>query len=293
MSNIVPFNKNLALYVSQKVVKLQIPEVVNGLSSLELKIAKAGVSTPITLMGENDLKNDLPNILLRIAVKMGIRDCEISQAVDVFKFVVDYYSSLSIAEICLSFELSLVGALDDFLPKDREGNPDNKHYQQFSLEYVSKILNAYQKKKGIIWNVVNNLLPMETFTISEEQQRKNDIFFNEKIVREFYLFKEKSKKPEFLMSWLVIERLKKFNLINIPLPTGISEEHTERAINDVKFNRKPIHSMERMRILNDLKNGKIDDLINQWAGSMQEDDFVIQIFEDLISKNIKIEEILK
>ena len=55
-----------------------------------------------------------------------------------------YYSSLTLSEIKLAFEFAAVGKLDNYLTKNKDGSADKAHYQTFSVDYVSRILNAYK-----------------------------------------------------------------------------------------------------------------------------------------------------
>ncbi len=59
-----------------------------------------------------------------------------------------YYPYFTLKDFRLAFELSVTGELDDYLPKNKDGQPDRSHYQNFSVEYVCKILNAYKAKRG-------------------------------------------------------------------------------------------------------------------------------------------------
>ena len=59
----------------------------------------------------------------------------------------------------MAFEMSLTGELDDFLPKNGNGQPDRNHYQQFNAEYVCKILNAYKGRRAAVFKKAYGAIP--------------------------------------------------------------------------------------------------------------------------------------
>ena len=56
--------------------------------------------------------------------------------------------------------------MDDFLPRDKQGNPDKNHYQQFNSEYLSKILNAYKRKQNVVIDKAFKALPDSRITFT-------------------------------------------------------------------------------------------------------------------------------
>lgn len=70
-----------------------------------------------------------------------------------------YYPSLSLKDVNLAFEMAVAGALDDFLPRLKDGTADRNHYQRFSAEYVCKILNAYVSRRGWVMKKAYGQMP--------------------------------------------------------------------------------------------------------------------------------------
>jgi hypothetical protein len=81
--------------------------------------------------------------------------------------VLKYYTDLSKSDVKLAFELSLIGELDEFLPKIN-GVADRNHYNRFSPEYSMKILNAYRKKRLSVQKKVESVMPEKTVPTAEE-----------------------------------------------------------------------------------------------------------------------------
>ena len=90
----------------------------------------------------NDLIN-LSKCLQGCAFDVGIKDpIEESNLVRITEFIQRNYLDLSIEQISLAFEMALTGKLD----LDQN---DLEHYQQFSMLYISKILNSFKELQTI------------------------------------------------------------------------------------------------------------------------------------------------
>ena len=75
----------------------------------------------------------------------------------------------------MAFELATTGELDDYLPKDSQGNPDKKHYQQFNADYFAKILNAYRRKQNGVIHKAYKALPEPKKELTPQQIRQFEI----------------------------------------------------------------------------------------------------------------------
>lgn len=65
-----------------------------------------------------------------------------------------YYGWMTLRDFRLAFELTLTGELDEYLPKGKDGQPERGHFQNFSAEYICRILNAYkQRRRGVLAKV--------------------------------------------------------------------------------------------------------------------------------------------
>lgn len=73
-----------------------------------------------------------------------------------------YYSDMTLADIKMAFELATTGELDEYLPKDKQGNPDKNHYQQFNADYFAKILKAYKQKQTDVIDKAYKAIPEKT-----------------------------------------------------------------------------------------------------------------------------------
>lgn len=167
-----------AIEIRRKMV--QLPEVAKALNPVEKYILAASTKTQISEIDDKTLVDKLANILKYIAMDIGfiipqdIEDWQYIQAriLDILK---RYYSNYTLSDVKLAFELATTGELDEFLPKDKHGNPDKNHYQQFNADYLSKILNAYKRKQSVVIDKAFKVLPEPKGEMTPQQIRQFEI----------------------------------------------------------------------------------------------------------------------
>lgn len=167
-----------AIEIRRKMV--QLPEVAKALNPVEKYIFAASTKTQISEIDDETLVVKLANMLKYIAMDVGFiipqitEDWQYIQArtLDILK---RYYSNFTLSDIKLAFELATTGELDEFLPKDKQGNPDKNHYQQFNAEYLSKILNAYKRKQNVVIDKAFKVLPEPKTTFTPAMIREYEI----------------------------------------------------------------------------------------------------------------------
>lgn len=181
-------NVALAIYNPQPGTKaieirrqmVQLPDIAKALTPVEKNIFAASTKTQISEMDDGVLVSKTAQMFRFIAMDVGYiipqneNDWAYIQTrlVDILK---RYYSNLTLADIKLAFELATTGELDDYLPKDSQGNPDKKHYQQFNADYFAKILKAYKQKQTDVIDKAYKAIPEKNNEISPEQIRRFEI----------------------------------------------------------------------------------------------------------------------
>lgn len=163
-----------AIEIRRKMV--QLPEVAKALTQVEKYVFAASTKTQISEMDDATLVGKTKQMFRFIAMDVGyiIPQDETDWAyiqtrlVDILK---RYYSYLTLADIKLAFELATTGELDEYLPRDSQGNPDKKHYQQFNADYFAKILGAYRKKQNEVVGKAYKALPEPKKEITQEEKR--------------------------------------------------------------------------------------------------------------------------
>lgn len=155
---------------------LQLPEVAKSLSGVEKYIFAASTKMQIADIDDGTLIEKTGQMFRFIAMDVGYiipTNSEdwtyiCTRLLDILK---KYYSQMTLADIKLAFELATTGELDDYLPKDSQGNPDKKHYQQFNADYFAKVLNAYCRKQNQVIGKAYTALPEPKKELSPEQIR--------------------------------------------------------------------------------------------------------------------------
>ena len=164
---------------------LQLPEVAKSLSGVEKYIFAASTKTQIAEIDDGTLVAKTGQMFRFIAMDVGYiipTNSEdwayiCTRLLDLLK---RYYSQLTLSEVKLAFELLITGELDDYLPKDRDGNAERKHYQQFNADYFAKILNAYRRKQNGVINKAYKAVPEPKRELTPEQKR---YYHNETVAR--------------------------------------------------------------------------------------------------------------
>lgn len=181
-------NVALAIYNPQPGTKaieirrqmVQLPDIAKALTPVEKYIFAASTKTQISEMDDGVLVSKTAQMFRFIAMDIGYiipqneNDWAYIQTrlVDILK---RYYSNLTLADIKLAFELATTGELDEYLPKDKRGNPDKNHYQQFNADYFAKILKAYKQKQTDVIDKAYKAIPEKNNEISPEQIRRFEI----------------------------------------------------------------------------------------------------------------------
>lgn len=178
-----------AIDIRRKMV--QLPELAKALNPVEKYIFAASTKTQISEMDDSVLVSKMAQMFRFIAMDVGYiipqnkNDWAYIQTrlVDILK---RYYSYFTLADIKLAFELAISGELDNYLPKDSQGNPDKKHYQQFNFAFFAKILNAYKALQNEVIYKAYNVLPQpnilshtESHDIKRYRQNRNRHIFLE------------------------------------------------------------------------------------------------------------------
>lgn len=90
----------------------------------------------------------LAQLAISVSKDLGFKSIDDDEIRGFVRIIQQFYSELSATEIGLAFDMMLTGHLDNYLPLDKNGQPDTSTYGMFSVAYITKILNAYKKKKA-------------------------------------------------------------------------------------------------------------------------------------------------
>ena len=178
---------------------LKRPEVMQALEPIERAVFIASTAKTIEEYGSGELAAELATALKWIAKDIGYRVTDEADrqymVVRTAEILKRYYRNFTIKDFRMAFEMAITGALDEFLPRGRDGQPDRGHYQQFNAEYVCKILNAYKARWGWIMKKANEAVPRHTETIPEDEKTAGRRRIKKELVEAFLQYKYRGRMP--------------------------------------------------------------------------------------------------
>lgn len=120
-------------------------------------------------------------VLNQVCEDVGIKGgADSSKVARVINFMMKYYKDFTIRDIADAFDLLLAGELDEWLPKNSKGQPEKAHYQEFSIEYITRVLNAYRKMNIARAPKAKALLPEKLWS-PQDIKKVHDEYLNELI----------------------------------------------------------------------------------------------------------------
>lgn len=199
---------------------VELPEVAKSLSGVEKYIFAASTKTQIAEIDDGTLVAKTGQMFRFIAMDVGYiipTNSEdwayiCTRLLDILK---KYYSQMTLADIKLAFELATTGELDDYLPKDNQGNPDKKHYQQFNADYFAKILNAYRRKQNGVIHKAYKAVPEPKKELTPEEKQ---YYHNQSVARCREVFLQYKYTGRFVLGvtggMLIYDWLRKLGFAN-------------------------------------------------------------------------------
>lgn len=295
-------NVALAIYNPQPGTKaieirrqmVQLPDIAKALTPVEKYIFAASTKTQISEMDDGVLVSKTAQMFRFIAMDVGYiipqneNDWTYIQTrlVDILK---RYYSNLTLADIKLAFELATTGELDEYLPRDSQGNPDKKHYQQFNADYFAKILGAYRKKQNeVIGKAYNALLePKREMTPEQKRYYHNRRESRNRMI--FLRYKYTGKISfEFGDEMFVYEWLRKFGFAD---EVEATEDDRKQAF--AKYmHRAAIGMVNQYTAFNVRKKGIDSPEIDFTAYEVARKKEIIRAFDRMIAEEIQIDNYL-
>ena len=199
---------------------VELPEVAKALTTVEKYIFAASTKKQIAEIDDETLIAKTGQMFRFIAMDVGfIIPAEQNDWAYICTRLLDllkrYYSQLTLSEVKLAFELLITGELDDYLPKDRDGNAERKHYQQFNADYFAKVLNAYCRKQNQVIGKAYTALPEPKKELSPEEKR---YYHNQSVARCREVFLQYKYTGRFVLGvtdgMLIYDWLRKLGFAN-------------------------------------------------------------------------------
>ena len=191
----------------------QTPAIVDKLNPIERSVFLASTAKVAQEYDDRELAATMADTLKWVAKDIGIRDTESPDwKITIVRFVQilkRYYPLFSVKDIRMAFELMVTGELNDYLPKDRYGNPDKEHYQMFNADYLCKILNAYREYRKAVINKAAGMVPKPVKQTNEAENRYYRNQTRKDTIAAFLFFKYRGYMPELspIMEMLAYQEL--------------------------------------------------------------------------------------
>jgi hypothetical protein len=287
-------SNNFRALAERRADMIMRPEVLEILNANERIAANAGTKLPIRVLmnteeDEQRLIRTLSALFQALCNMLGIKDQLTKEdAYSFYDILKTYYSDLTPDEVKIAFEMMMIGQLDTFLPKDKFGEPEKRHYQSFSIEYITRILGAYRKYRDKIWGKCYQLLPETTEVSQEEKHRfKRDLI--ESIHTEYAKF-IKGESITFMAPFLVLDEFERRGIISgRKHPTDEMRKNAREIV--LKFRART--AIERNQIIRDEEKGYGSTKVLGLAQHNANMQAIAEVFAAVRDSNYTIEELIK
>lgn len=212
MNDVILKNNSIAKAVEVRRKLVLLPEIANVLSAVEKKIFEASTKPLICEMDDSTLVDYSKKLFRYIATEIGYTIPDATEwaftqthLLDVLK---TYHSQISFTDIRLAFELMSVGELDNYFPRDNNGSPDKKHYNRFTAEYLTRVINAYKARQKEVVAKIYKCMPEQKKTLSAQEKAYYSGYMNDRIKTIYLTYKYTGRlvteyaDETFLYNWL-------------------------------------------------------------------------------------------
>ena len=269
-----------------------VPAVLDALTPVERAVFIASTAKTFTEYETKELATELGKALRYIAKDTGYRNTDESEmgylVARACELVKRYYGGLTIKDFRIAFEMSITGELDEFLPKNKDGQADRGHYQQFNAEYICKILNAYIRKRGNVLKKAEASAPKKERPRDPEQEKYIRNYTRQECISAFYHYKYRGR----LMSLTSVGEMLCYNTLS---EVGLAEDVviTDDELQEIL--RRTIAAFSGNRIeVNRLKHeGTKAKELQYGANILARRKAIRQTFDWMIEREIQITDYIK
>lgn len=261
-------------------------ENTGNVSSLDLRICKAGLSDQIKNIPQQDMISKTSSLATGICMDYGLRNPDQFELTRFFQCITEDYGHLTISEVALAFRLNLTGHLDDFLPKDKNKQPDGNPYGKFNMAFYAKVINAFMKRKNNSWGELYKILPPARYLLPPDSKTLEEN-------RQTYLhdlaqvFKDhRAGKPSKFYLWnqFTIDQLTSFG-VKVPEYEEVKEEAEAKAYNLILAGKTRLHGLDVAKVKKKWDGGQIHEILGKNAYYMGLEMRIRKAFDLLIKEN--------
>ena len=175
----------------------QVPEVVAALEPLERTVLNASIGRQFSEYRPEELTAELLRSLRTVARDIGLRESELDNyiAARLVTVLCNYYGGFTMQDFRLAFEMSVTGELDEYLPRRGDGTADRGHYQNFSTEYVCRILNAYRSRRARVLRKAADAVPKKEQPRNPEEEARASADVRRHLIEDYEYFRRTGLFP--------------------------------------------------------------------------------------------------
>lgn len=211
------------------------PDVQKSLSHAEALVLKATAEKTIEEYDDGaEFLGRINNAFAFIAGDIGYsisdRDAWGKLMVRFATLLKRYYSHMTIDDVRMAFEMLCIGALDPFLPRDSQGNPDRKHYGQFNADYLCRILNAYRRERGRVVQKAQNARPKPRQEMSDRDKARYNAEIANDIINAYTMYQSEGRLPAMTY---ITEMLIHNKLVELGFAERVDVDNSEMTFKDM------------------------------------------------------------
>lgn len=182
----------------------------------------------------------------------------------------------------MAFELMVTGELNDYLPKDRYGNPDKEHYQLFNADYFCKVLNAYREYRNSIINKAIEMVPKPVKQL-DVGYYKNKI--RKRVIALFLFFKYHGYMPD-------ISPIMEMLAYDIMADVGLADDVVVTPEEQQIILRRTLYGLAKRQMVGDIKRIEQQGInapdIQYDAYRLARNKALIRTFTEMVCEEIQI-----
>lgn len=269
--------------------------VINNITPTESIILSAGSNTMIASMQPQEFKEEMVKALKEVARDVGITywndNIKMKERIPgIMAFAIGYFRDMTIIDIKTAFDLSITDKLDEYLPKDKFGNAENKHFQEFGKEYFGRVMKAYRILKRKTWNNANKLLPEPMHVASDEEKILYRSSFIETIHQKFFLYRDRDEQPVFLVPYLVASEFRKAGIVDGNIK--VTENNIAKGFIEMTRDNN-ISKYQKSTIAKEYEQGELPQAIESKAVKSAYEEMIVRVFDEMIESGLDIRDIIK
>lgn len=297
-----PKDVSIALYqprpgtnaVAIRRAMLSMSSVMDSLDTIEKAVFVATTDRPFEEYGDAELVETFATALKWIARDIGLRDTQSpdfhAAIVRISQIAKRYYPNLTIKDIKMAFELMVAGELNDYFPKDRNGNPDKDHYQMFNADYFCKVVNAYKNRRAMIIAKANKSVPRPEIVRDPAQDAYYRNCTRRSLIMAVLEYKYRGRWPDMspIMEMLSYDLLATCGLVD---PVTITEREQSRILEmaiSAYEKKMAYHDVGRIR-----KAGTDDEEIKYYIHCAERKKALKAAFDYIIENELQITDYIK